>query len=118
MDGRKVFGQEPSESASPTEDDRVTAFNRSTGTPDPDPSMTTVHAFAATSPDGPFEPFEYELGDLGPDEVDIDVLGALGLAAVHGEQVRPRAKRGRRLRAQRQHALRRYCLPLCDAQQC
>ncbi len=35
--------------------------------------MTTVHAFAATVPDGPLQPFEYELGPIGPDQVDIAV---------------------------------------------
>jgi uncharacterized zinc-type alcohol dehydrogenase-like protein len=35
--------------------------------------MTTVHAFAATEANGPLEPFEYELGPLGPDEVGIEV---------------------------------------------
>lgn len=35
--------------------------------------MTTVHAYAATTANGPLEPFEYELGPLGPDDVDIAV---------------------------------------------
>jgi hypothetical protein len=35
--------------------------------------MTTVHAYAATQPGGLLEPFEYELGPMGPDEVDIEV---------------------------------------------
>jgi alcohol/geraniol dehydrogenase (NADP+) len=35
--------------------------------------MTTVHAYAATQPGGPLEPFTYELGPMGPDEVDIEV---------------------------------------------
>ncbi|MBY6189639.1 NAD(P)-dependent alcohol dehydrogenase [Microbulbifer agarilyticus] len=35
--------------------------------------MTTVKAYAAKQPKGPFEPFEYELGDIAPDEVDIAV---------------------------------------------
>jgi uncharacterized zinc-type alcohol dehydrogenase-like protein len=35
--------------------------------------MTTVHAFAATEPNGTLEPFEYELEDLNPGEVDIEV---------------------------------------------
>ncbi len=35
--------------------------------------MTTVHAFAATDKNGLFEPFEYELGDLAPGQVDIEV---------------------------------------------
>ncbi len=34
---------------------------------------TTIHAYAATEPGGKIEPFEYELGDLKPDEVEIDV---------------------------------------------
>lgn len=35
--------------------------------------MTTVHAYAATEANGPLEPFEYELGPIGPDDVDITV---------------------------------------------
>lgn len=35
--------------------------------------MTTVHAYAATKAGGPLEPFEYELGSIGPFEVDIAV---------------------------------------------
>ncbi len=35
--------------------------------------MTIVKAYAATAAGGRLEPFEYELGDLGVDEVDIDV---------------------------------------------
>lgn len=35
--------------------------------------MTTVHAYAATRANGPLEPFDYELGPLGPDDVDIAV---------------------------------------------
>ncbi len=35
--------------------------------------MTIVKAYAATTAGGRLEPFEYELGDLGVDEVDIDV---------------------------------------------
>lgn len=35
--------------------------------------MKTVHAFAATEIDGAFEPFEYELGEIGHDQVDIAV---------------------------------------------
>lgn len=34
---------------------------------------TTVHAYAAAEKAGKFESFEYELPDLGPDDVDIDV---------------------------------------------
>ena len=34
---------------------------------------TTVHAWATSGPDQPFEPFEYELGPIGPDEVEIGV---------------------------------------------
>lgn len=35
--------------------------------------MTTVHAYAATEPNGLLEPFEYELEPIGPYDVDIDV---------------------------------------------
>jgi uncharacterized zinc-type alcohol dehydrogenase-like protein len=35
--------------------------------------MTTVHAYAASEAGGPLEPFEYELGALGPHDVDIQV---------------------------------------------
>lgn len=35
--------------------------------------MTTVHAYAATQANGVLEPFEYELGLIGPEEVDIAV---------------------------------------------
>jgi uncharacterized zinc-type alcohol dehydrogenase-like protein len=35
--------------------------------------MTTVHAFAATETGGAFEPFEYQLGPIGPNDVDITV---------------------------------------------
>ena len=35
--------------------------------------MTTVHAYAASTENGPLEPFEYELGPIGLDEVDIEV---------------------------------------------
>lgn len=35
--------------------------------------MTKVRAWAADSPKADFRPFEYELGQLGGDEVDIDV---------------------------------------------
>ena len=35
--------------------------------------MKTVRAYAATEANGSFEPFEYEPGDLAPDEVEIDV---------------------------------------------
>lgn len=34
---------------------------------------TTVNAYRATEPGGQLEPFQYELGDLGYGEVDIDV---------------------------------------------
>jgi alcohol/geraniol dehydrogenase (NADP+) len=34
---------------------------------------TTVHAYAATAPNKALEPFEYTLGPLGPDEVDVAV---------------------------------------------
>lgn len=33
----------------------------------------TVKAFAATQEGGPLKPFEYELGDIGPEQVDIKV---------------------------------------------
>lgn len=35
--------------------------------------MTTIHAFAAKEAGGALEPFEYEAGALGHDEVEIDV---------------------------------------------
>lgn len=35
--------------------------------------MRTVKAYAATKAKGEFEPFEFELGDIEPDEVDISV---------------------------------------------
>ena len=35
--------------------------------------MTTVRAYAVNEPQGNFEPFEFELGALGPHEVDIAV---------------------------------------------
>ena len=35
--------------------------------------MTKVHAFAALKQGAPLEAFEYELGELGPDQVDIKV---------------------------------------------
>jgi uncharacterized zinc-type alcohol dehydrogenase-like protein len=35
--------------------------------------MTTVHAFAATGPGAALEPFEYDLPDLGPHDVDVRV---------------------------------------------
>lgn len=35
--------------------------------------MTIVHAYAATEVDGAFEAFEYELGEIGPGEVEISV---------------------------------------------
>jgi uncharacterized zinc-type alcohol dehydrogenase-like protein len=35
--------------------------------------MTTVHAYAANKANGALEPFEYELGAIGPSEVDIVV---------------------------------------------
>ena len=34
---------------------------------------TTVHAYAALAAGGRLEPYEYRLGPLGPDEVDLDV---------------------------------------------
>ena len=35
--------------------------------------MTTVHAYAAAEAGGPLEPLEYELPDLPPDRVDVEV---------------------------------------------
>ena len=35
--------------------------------------MTTVHAYAAHEANGKLEPFEYELGPLGPHDVDVQV---------------------------------------------
>ncbi len=35
--------------------------------------MNTVHAYAATEANGSLRPFEYELGSIGPEEVDIEV---------------------------------------------
>lgn len=35
--------------------------------------MSTVHAYAATEANGIIKPFEYELGSIGPQEVDIAV---------------------------------------------
>ena len=35
--------------------------------------MNTVHAYAATEANGSLEPFEYELGPIGPEDVDINV---------------------------------------------
>lgn len=35
--------------------------------------MTTVHAYAANEPGGKLEPYEYELGPLGDNDIDIDV---------------------------------------------
>lgn len=37
------------------------------------PETTTVHAYATQGPNQPFEPFEYELGPIQPDEVEIEV---------------------------------------------
>jgi uncharacterized zinc-type alcohol dehydrogenase-like protein len=36
--------------------------------------MTTIHAYAAAEPGAALKPFEYELGELGHDDVDIDVI--------------------------------------------
>ncbi|MCO8124390.1 NAD(P)-dependent alcohol dehydrogenase [Stieleria sp. TO1_6] len=36
--------------------------------------MTTINAYAAQSAGGPLEPFQYDAGPLGPDDVEIDVL--------------------------------------------
>lgn len=33
----------------------------------------TVHAYAASEPGAPLKPFSYELGPIGPSEVDVDV---------------------------------------------
>ena len=35
--------------------------------------MTTIHAFATETAGGALEPFEYDAGTLGRDEVEIDV---------------------------------------------
>ena len=35
--------------------------------------MSTIHAYAAKAPKGPLQPFEFELGELRPDEVEIKV---------------------------------------------
>ena len=35
--------------------------------------MTTVHAYAVGKAGGKLEPYEYELGPLGPNEVEINV---------------------------------------------
>ena len=35
--------------------------------------MTAIHAYAATKPGGPFEPFDYDAGEVGPDDVEIKV---------------------------------------------
>lgn len=35
--------------------------------------MSTIHAYAATSAKGNFEPFSFDPGELGPDEVEIKV---------------------------------------------
>ncbi len=35
--------------------------------------MTTVRAYSASSPGAALEPFEYELGSIGPIDVDISV---------------------------------------------
>lgn len=37
-------------------------------------SNSTIHAFAASQPGSPLEPFTYEVGELGPTEVELDVL--------------------------------------------
>lgn len=36
--------------------------------------MTTVHAYAAHEAGATLQPFEYTLGELGPDQVDIEVM--------------------------------------------
>nr|WP_207310213.1 NAD(P)-dependent alcohol dehydrogenase [Rubinisphaera italica] len=36
--------------------------------------MTTVKAYAAREAKGPFEAYEYELPEIGPDDVDIEVI--------------------------------------------
>ncbi|MFT7583243.1 MAG: putative zinc-type alcohol dehydrogenase-like protein, partial [Myxococcota bacterium] len=35
--------------------------------------MSTIHAYAATAPNGALAPFSYEPGPLGPDDVEINV---------------------------------------------
>lgn len=35
--------------------------------------MSTIHAYAAKAPNSPLQPFEFEPGELGPDEVEIRV---------------------------------------------
>jgi uncharacterized zinc-type alcohol dehydrogenase-like protein len=35
--------------------------------------MTPIHAYAAKAPKEPLQPFEFDPGDLGPDEVEIKV---------------------------------------------
>src|SRR3974377_2115882 len=35
--------------------------------------MSVIHAYAAKAPGGPLEPFEYDPGELGPDQVEIKV---------------------------------------------
>ena len=34
---------------------------------------TTVHAYAAHEAGGALEPYDYDLGPLGPNDVDLDV---------------------------------------------
>ena len=36
--------------------------------------MTTIHAYATTETAGQLSPFEYEVGSLEHDEVEIDVV--------------------------------------------
>jgi alcohol/geraniol dehydrogenase (NADP+) len=35
--------------------------------------MSTIHAYAAKAPKGPLQPFEFEPGELGPEQVEIKV---------------------------------------------
>jgi alcohol/geraniol dehydrogenase (NADP+) len=35
--------------------------------------MSTIHAYAAKAPKVPLEPFEFEPGELGSDQVEIKV---------------------------------------------
>jgi uncharacterized zinc-type alcohol dehydrogenase-like protein len=35
--------------------------------------MSTIHAYAAKAAHGPLQPFEFEPGELGPDQVEIKV---------------------------------------------
>jgi uncharacterized zinc-type alcohol dehydrogenase-like protein len=37
-------------------------------------TMTTIHGYAAQQPNGKLQPFEYQAGEPGHDEVEIDVI--------------------------------------------